>query len=211
MTEVTVLLADDHPIVCDGISKLLAESVDIKLVGEAHDGEQALAMVEELQPDVLLLDMELPKISGVEIAKRLSDDGSATRILALSTYDDPEYINAVLEQGAAGYLIKDEVPTKIADAIRGVARGEKGWLSRSAASELSRTIQRDAGGPEELTGREMQVLQAVVEGKTNAQIGVELDISDKTVEKHLESVYKKLNVSSRVEAAVMAVRQSLFE
>ncbi len=129
----------------------------------------------------------------------------------MSSYADPEYINAVLEEGASGYLIKDEVPEKIADAIRGVARGERGWLSRSVASMLSQSIEKGNSGPEDLTDRELQVLEALVEGKTNLQIGLDLDISDKTVEKHLESVYKKLGVSSRVEAAVLAVKNSLFE
>lgn len=123
---IRVLLADDHPITREGIKQFLLTSVNIDLVGEAEDGQQALTLVDELQPDILLLDMEMPIVKGVEVARQLKEKGSPVRILALSTYDDKQYIHALLAAGASGYLTKEEVPENIIDAIRGVARGEQG-------------------------------------------------------------------------------------
>jgi DNA-binding NarL/FixJ family response regulator len=209
MTKIRIVLADDHPITREGIKKLLSDATDIELVGEAVDGNQALQLVDEEHPDVLLLDMEMPEIKGLEVARHLKEAGSPVRILALSTYDDKQYIFGLLAAGACGYLTKEEVPENILDAVRGVARGERGWVSRRVAAIMSAwTHAGDEGNG--LTERETQVLRLVVDGKTNHEIGYELGISQKTVEKHLESVFSKLNVSSRVEAAVLAVRDGLI-
>jgi len=194
MSTIRVFLVDDHPIVCDGIRAILDQNIGIELVGEAHSGEEAFEQLPAASPDVVLLDMELPDMSGVDVADQLAEDMPEARVLALSSYDDPHYIDAVLGSGAAGYLLKDEVPKLIVDAIRGVARGEQGWLSRSVASHLSQTVQDAAAGPEALTKREKEVLRCVVDGKTNAEIGQALGISEKTVEKHLEHVFSKLGV-----------------
>lgn len=210
MPTIQVYLVDDHPVVCHGIRAMLGASIGVELIGEAHSGEEALAFLAHNKPDVVLLDMELPDMSGVDVAQELAKKGNDFRVLALSSFDDPHYIDSVLSSGAAGYILKDEVPKEIVDAIRGVARGEKGWLSRSVAAHLSQAVHAAASGPEQLTKRERQVLHHVVEGKTNAEIGVVLGISEKTVEKHLEHVFSKLDVSSRVEAAVLAVRDSLL-
>lgn len=210
MSEIRVVLADDHPIVRDGIRKLLTDSIGIKIIGEAEDGEEAYRQVIENTPDVLLLDMELPGIHGVDLTKRLIKEGVKVKILALSSYNDKGYISEMLALGASGYLIKDEVPKKIVDAIRGVAHGEQGWVSREVAAILSQ-MAIDGGTSHELTDREEEVLKLVVQGKTNREIGYELEISEKTVEKHLNNVFEKLNVRSRVEAAVFAVQNKLFE
>jgi DNA-binding NarL/FixJ family response regulator len=207
---IRVVLVDDHPITRAGIKRFLDRAVDIEVVGEASTGEQALELVEQLSPDVLLLDMELPDLKGVTVAKRLKEGGSPVHILALSTYNNKQYIFGLLSIGAAGYLTKEEVPETIVEAVRGVARGEQGWVSRKVAAVMSTWAQDDVSQPSDLTDREMQVLHGVVEGKTNQEIGLDLGISQKTVEKHLESVYSKMNVASRVEAAVMAVRQGMF-
>lgn len=207
---IKVVLADDHPITRAGIKRFLDRAVDIDVIGEASTGEQALELVEQLIPDVLLLDMELPDLKGVTVAKRLKESGSPVHILALSTYNNKQYIFGLLSIGAAGYLTKEEVPETIIDAVRGVARGEQGWVSRKVAAVMSTWAQDDVSQPSELTDRELQVLRGVVDGKTNQEIGLELGISPKTVEKHLESVFSKMKVSSRVEAAVMAVRQGMF-
>ena len=210
MTNIQVLIADDHPIVCKGIRNILDPAVGITVVGEAKSGEEALQMIESLHPDVVLLDMELPDINGIEVVKKVVETGTSVRILGLSTYDDSEYISQLISMGASGYLLKDEMPDTIVEAVRGVARGETGWVSRKVAAKLSQILQDEQVGSTNLTPREMEVLHLVVDGKTNAEIGLNLGISEKTVEKHLEAIFRKMGVVSRVEAAVMAVRENLF-
>jgi len=209
MPPIRVVLADDHPVVRTGIKNLIGRSADIQVVGEASNGDEALRLVEELAPDVLLLDMEMPGVKGVEVAQRLHSVESNVKILALSAYDDKQYIQELLESGAAGYLTKEEAPDTIIDAIRGVSMGEQGWVSRRVAAQMSVWMREEETDSNRLTNRELDVLRLVVEGKTNQGIGLSLGISEKTVEKYLEAVFSKLGVSSRVEAAVMAVREGL--
>jgi len=210
MSDIRVLLADDHPIVRDGIRNLLTDSIGIEIIGEAEDGHQAYQQVIEKSPDVLLLDMELPGIHGVDLTKKLIEEGIKVKILALSSYSDKAFISEMLAMGASGYLIKDEVPKNIVDAIRGVAHGEQGWVSREVAAILSQ-IAVNQEPNHDLTDREEEVLKLVVQGKTNREIGYQLEISEKTVEKHLNNVFEKLSVRSRVEAAVYAVQNQLFD
>lgn len=208
MSPTNVLLVDDHPVVRTGIRNLLEKAPDIVVVGEASDGMEALELVKQLNPDVLLLDMEMPGLNGNEVAQELQKMGSPVRILALSAHDDRQYIQELLANGASGYLIKEEVPEAIIEAVRGVARGESGWVSRRVAAQMSNWMREDSQENRMgLTPREVQVLRAVVDGKTNQEIGLDLGISEKTVEKHLEGVFSKLGVASRVEAAVHAVRE----
>jgi DNA-binding NarL/FixJ family response regulator len=210
MCRIRVVLADDHPIAREGLRTLLEKTDDIEVVGEAGDGVEALTMVAQFAPDVLLLDMEMPGLIGVEVARQLQANGSGVRILALSAHNDDQYIKDTLASGAAGYLIKEEIPQTIVEAIRGVARGEQGWVSRQVAAHMMAWTQEGAASAAQLTPRELQVLGLVVQGKTNQEIGLALGVSDKTVEKHLDSIFTKLHVSSRVEAAVWAVREGLF-
>jgi DNA-binding NarL/FixJ family response regulator len=207
MEKIRVMLADDHPVARAGIRKFLKKATDIDVIAEAADGNQALELARELTPDVLLLDVELPGIKGLEIARELQAMRSPVKILVLSTYDDKQFIFGLLGNGASGYLTKEEVPETIVEAVRGVARGEKGWVSRRVAAIMSAWTQTDEISSKSLTHRELDVLKWVVKGKTNQEIGVELGISQKTVEKHLESVFAKLKVTSRVEAAVLAVQE----
>lgn len=208
MAAIRVVVADDHPLAREGLRKLINEAIDIEVVGETDDGAKVLQLVEQLQPDVLLLDMEMPGSNGIEVAKKLKAQKSAVRILALSAHDDKHYISGLLSSGAAGYLTKEEVPQTIIEAIRGVARGEQGWVSRQVAAKMMAWTQQN-DTKTALSERELEVLKLVVEGKTNQEIGLALKISEKTVEKHLDNVFTKLNVSSRVEAAVYAVREGL--
>jgi DNA-binding NarL/FixJ family response regulator len=210
MTPIRVVLADDHPVVRNGIKNLLSRSVDIEVIGEASNGDEALRLVSDLTPDVLLLDMEMPGIKGVEVAQKVHNDGSLVRILALSAYDDKHYILELLEHGASGYLTKEEAPDTIIEAIRGVSQGEQGWVSRRVAAQMAVWMREEEPDSSRLTKRELEVLKLVVDGKTNQGIGHSLGISEKTVEKYLEAVFNKLGVSSRVEAAVYAVREGMI-
>ncbi len=209
MPDIRVLIADDHPVVRQGIRNLIDSAVGMSVVGEANSGPVALQMIEELRPDLVLLDMEMPDLSGVEVIQRLKEAQLPVRVLGLSSYDDIEFITQLLSFGASGYLLKDEVPESIVEAVRGVARGETGWVSRKVAAKLSQILQKGKEANTNLTPRELDVLRLVVEGRTNAEIGMKLGISEKTVEKHLDAIFRKMDVASRVEAAVMAVRDKL--
>ena len=207
--EIRVILADDHPVVRTGIRTLLQQAEDIVVVAETGNGSEVFKLVEQLAPDVLLLDLEMPGLSGVEVAMRLKEEGAVVRVLALSAYDDEEYIRNLLLHGAAGYLTKEEAIEIIIDAVRGVARGEQGWFSRRAIAQLSALTRQEPAPGKELTNRERDVLRLVAAGKTNLEIGHALGISEKTVEKHMGAMFNKLQVSSRVEAAVLAVQQGI--
>ncbi len=207
MSPTSVVIVDDHPVVRAGIRNLLEKAPDITVAGEASNGSEALNILKEHIPDVLLLDMEMPGMSGNEVAQAIQKAGLPVRILALSAHDDRQYIQELLSNGAAGYLVKEEVPETIVEAVRGVARGEKGWVSRRVAAQISSWMGNERKEHNGLTSREVEVLQAVVAGKTNQEIGLTLGISEKTVEKHLEGIFAKLGVASRVEAAVYAVRE----
>lgn len=209
MANIRVVIADDHPVARAGIRKFLEKEPDIQVVAEASSGEEAIKLVVELSPDILLLDMELPGMRGTEVARKLKEMKSPVKVLALSTYDNRQYILGLLASGAAGYLIKEEVPETIIEAVRGVARGEQGWVSRRVAAKMTVWMQSESTKEGELTEREVEVLRLVVAGKTNQEIGFTLGISPRTVEKHVDSLYTKLGVSSRVEAAVFAVRDKL--
>jgi len=211
MSPIRILVADDHPVVRDGIRLLLEKAGNVEIVGEAANGADALDLAGSAAPDVVLLDMELPDIEGTQVARQIQQHHPEIKVLALSAYSDPFYIKGVLESGAAGYLMKDEAPELILEAVQGVARGEKGWVSRRISAQMASWVQ--TGRPEEarLTPREEEVLRLVVAGKTNQAIAAELMISEKTVEKYMGDIFARLNVTSRVEAAVYAVRQGLVK
>ncbi len=206
---IRIVLVDDHPVVRSGIRSLLEKVEGFEIVGEASEGAGVPALVAETHPDVLLLDMELPDIDGTQVAKHIQQSDPLVKILALSAHDDPVYIRGLLESGAAGYLMKEEAPDTIIEAVRGVAQGDKGWVSRRVAARVSAWME----GPDKarLTTREQEVLRLMVKGKTNQAIAMDLEISEKTVEKHVGEIFVKLGVTSRVEAAVYAVRAGLVE
>lgn len=211
MIPIRVLLADDHPVVRNGIRALLENAGDIEVVGEAANGMELLDLAGKVPSDLVLLDMELPDIGGTQVANQIQQGYPNLKILALSAHDDTFYIKGVLESGAAGYLMKDEAPEMILEAIRGVARGDKGWISRRISAQITSWVQAGKSFEIKLTPREEAVLSLVVTGKTNQAIAAELNLSEKTVEKYMGAIFTKLNVSSRVEAAVYAVRQGLVK
>jgi DNA-binding NarL/FixJ family response regulator len=210
MASVRVVLADDHPIVRAGIRDLLSSAPDIAVVGEAGDGRGALQRVAELAPDVLLLDMELPDQTGIDVMRALKESGAAVRVLALSAYDDEQYIRGVLSHGAAGYITKEEALDTIVEAVRGAARGEEGWLSRRAAARMAEWSRRiDQPGNQALTPRETEVLRLLGRGWSNDEIARELTISERTVRFHLTNAYDKLGLGSRSQAIAWALKQHL--
>lgn len=213
MAVIRIVLADDHPIVRDGVRLLLERDPELVVVGEAGDGEEALRLVCELAPDVLVLDMALPRLPGVGVARRLQESASPVRVLGLSAHDDEEYITGLLAAGAAGYLTKDEARQRIVEAVHGVARGETGWLSRRATAKLlGRTSMGMWPTPgSALSAREREVLQLVAHGLDNMQIATALGIGPGTVRTHVNTIFGKLGVHKRSEAVAQAWAQGLVD
>jgi len=209
MTDVIrVLLADDHPTLRVGLRVLLDQAPDIEVVGEADSGQEALAQLEALQPDVVVLDCQLPDLEGPEVAREMRRRGFEVQILALSGYDDDRYVRGMLEADAAGYLLKEEAPEVIVAAVRKAARGE-GYFSPPVAAKIAGWARGETSKLDELTERELDVLQLLARGWDNHRIAEELAISERTVRFHLRNIYDKLGLKSRTEAAVWAVRQGL--
>jgi len=205
-----VVLADDHAVVRAGIRHLLRKAPDITVVGEAINGDEALRMVEDLTPDVLLLDMEMPTVSGIEVAQKLQEAQSPVRILVLSAYEDSQYIQALLDSGASGYLTKDEVPEIIVEAVRGVSRGEEGWVSPRIAQKMSFWIPSDEGPTKKLNQVEMRVLRLAAQNKEVREIGGILGIQESTVDRYLQAIFSKLGADNPAEAIEKAEEAGLL-
>ncbi len=183
MPVIRVVLAEDHPVVRMGVRRFLEREPDIAVIGEACSGDEAYQKANELEPDLLLLDLQMPGLSGIDVAKRLIEESSPVKILVLSAHDDKIFVWQTLSIGVAGYLTKDEAMDEIIEAVRGVASGEKGWVSRRVAGKVSALIRSENETPMGLTRRDLQILRKAADGKTNVRIGYELGISSKTVEK----------------------------
>ncbi len=202
---ISVVVADDHPIIRSGIKNELLRYPDIKVLGEAADGNEALYQVEALQPDVLLLDINMPGLKAIQVVRQLRALPAPPQILILTAYGDVELVMALLKAGAKGYLLKDDDPSAIIAGVRTVAQGET-YLSRVVATSVVEYLVKGETkrlGPE-LSPREMEVLQLVAQGWGNAQIAQTLDISEGTVKNHVTSLYNKVGVRSRAELVVWA-------
>lgn len=206
---IRVVLADDHPVFRTGLRSLLEEDASIEIAGEASDGQQALRLVRGEQPDVLVLDLELPALSGLEVARQLAAEASATRVLILSVHEEASYVRALLSTGVAGYLSKAEAGEVIVQAVVRIAAGEEGWFSRAITGHLVTLAAEREADDKILSDRESEVLRLVARGLSNKQIATRLGISQHTVKNHLARIYPKLGVQSRVEATLWAQRHGL--
>ena len=206
MEKIRILLADDHAIVRAGIRQFLESAGDIEVVAEAGDGEQAKELIQTKRPDVAVLDIQMPKATGIEVTRWAKVNAQGVGILILTAYDDDPYVMVVLQAGANGYVLKTASPDDIIQAVRDVHAG-KSVLDPSVTGALMAQIFRkpETQPVEQLTEREMEVLHLVAKGFTNKAIGVQLGISDRTVQGHLAHIFDKLQAASRTEAVMRAV------
>jgi DNA-binding NarL/FixJ family response regulator len=205
-TKIRVLLADDHHIVREGIHKLLESARDIEVIAEAGDGEEAEALIQKLKPDVAVLDIQMPKASGIEVTRWLRAHFPEIGVLILTAYDDDPYVMAVLQAGANGYVLKTATPDDLVQAVRDVYEGKSALDASITKKLMSNLFKRTDNRPiEPLTDRELDVLRLAAKGYTNKAIGVQLQISDRTVQGHLAHIFAKMQATSRTEAVMRAV------
>ncbi len=205
---ITVLIADDHPVVRQGLQVLLSVQDDIEVAGEAADGEQAVAMVAELDPDVILLDLKLPGGDGLAVLRQLREAGRRTRALVLTSAVDRNLVARAMQAGAAGFLYKDVDPDALVRALRSVHDGHTLLGPEAAGTLLNSAAAAPAvRGIGALTGREREVLAQIADGRSNREIARLLRVSEKTVKTHVSSVLAKLGVADRTQAALLAVRE----
>jgi DNA-binding NarL/FixJ family response regulator len=201
---IRVLLADDHGVIRDGLGRLIAGLDDIELVGVAADGADAVARAAELAPDVVLMDLDMPRMDGIEATRRVLEDRPGTAVLVLTSFSDRARILGAIEAGACGYLLKDVASEEVAAGIRSAARGESPIDPRAARALVSAQAQHDPAAA--LSPREADVLALLVEGLPNKLIARRLEISEKTVKTHLTAIFRALDVTDRTQAALWAER-----
>ena len=212
MEKIRVLLAEDHVVVREGTRELIRREQDMEVVGEAGDGEEAIELVTKLQPDVVIMDIAMPKVNGIEATRRIKELHPATAVLILTAYDNEQYIFALLEAGAAGYLLKNVRRSELIDAVRAVYAGESVLhpvVTRKVLQRFSGAKGRpgEGGGRDILSEREMEVLHLASKGISNKDIARELVVSARTVQAHLGNIFNKLGVGSRTEAVLYALRR----
>jgi two-component system, NarL family, response regulator NreC len=214
--EIRLLLADDHAVVRSGLRLLLDSQPDMRIVGEAENGRETVRLVSELEPDVVLMDIEMPDMNGIEATRQIKETTAKTAVLALTMYEDDQYFFEMLRAGAAGYVPKRAAPDELVTAIRAVSRGEV-FLYPSLAGRLVQDyFQRVDTGEQstmtdDLTPREQEVLTLIAEGLSNGEIARDLVISVKTVDRHRENIMRKLNLHNRVDLVKYALRKGLID
>jgi DNA-binding NarL/FixJ family response regulator len=221
MGKIRVLIVDDHPVVLEGLHTMLSTDRNIEIVGEASDGVEAVAMVEDHKPNVVLMDIRMPNMDGVQATRRIKQQSPATAVIVLTMYDTDAYVVDAVRAGASGYLLKDATREMVVDTIRAVNSGAtliKTSLLTEAISSLVQSQkghQAEAGSPgegmEQLTAREREVLKLAAVGYSNKDIAKELNITQDTVKKHMQSILGKLHASSRIHAAIQATRAGIIK
>ncbi len=212
MDTIRIIIAEDHAVVREGTRKILEQSPGLEVVGEADDGQQAVELVERLQPDMAIIDIAMPGLNGIEATRRIKQESPHVGVLVLTAYDDDQYVSALLDAGAAGYLLKNVHGSELVDAVRRVHSGEAVLHPVIARKVLERFVkakaEADAGTA--LSAREIGVLRLAARGMGNKEIGVQLGLSARTVQVHLAHIFNKLSVASRTEAVIHGLRQGLL-
>jgi NarL family two-component system response regulator LiaR len=212
---ITILLADDHVLLRQGTRELLEREDDMTVVGEAGDGEEAVRLTADLHPHVIIMDIAMPKMNGIEATRRIKEIFPDSAVLILSAYDDDQYVFAILEAGAAGYLLKDVPSDELVEAIRAVHAGESILHPTIARKVVNRFASPQGLGPaavesDQLSDREMEVLKLAAQGMTNMEIAKELDLSVRTIQGHLSNIFSKMQVGSRTEAVIQGLQRGWF-
>jgi DNA-binding NarL/FixJ family response regulator len=208
---IRIVLADDHALVRHGFRMILAAQPDMEVAGEAGNGREAVELCQKLKPDVVVMDVTMPELNGIEATRRLIELSPRTRVLALSMHKDAVYVREILRAGARGYLLKDSADTDLLAAVRAVAKGE-GYLSPGVSDAVLSDYRRHVTDPLDLlTTREREVLQLIAEGKTNKEIATSLNLSVYTIEAHRGRLMEKLNLHSTGELVRFAVRSGLID
>jgi len=213
MDKIKILLADDHVVVRQGTRELLEREQDMRVVAEAGDGEEAVRMAAEHRPDVAIMDISMPRLNGIEATRQIKAAQPGTAVLVLTAYDDDQYVFALLEAGAAGYLLKNVRADELVRAIRAVHAGEAVLhpaIARKVLNRFASPVKDERAGEsdaEQLTEREMQVLKLAAKGMTNQQIADDLVLSARTIQTHLSNVFGKMGVGSRTEAVLKGLQK----
>lgn len=214
MDEIKVLIVDDHALMRQGLKKILEMEDNITVVGEASDGLDALKKVKELNPDVVLMDINMPEMSGIDTIKLFKKEGIKCGVIILTIYDEPEYLFEGLRAGAQGFILKDVDSTVLIDAVTAVNRGEsfiQPNMTRELIYEFNRLSEnKKKTNTSPLTKRESEVLKYITEGYSNSEIASKLMISEKTVKNHVSNILRKLDVLDRTQAAVYAIKNNLI-
>ncbi|HHU50990.1 MAG TPA: response regulator transcription factor [Firmicutes bacterium] len=205
---ISVYIVDDHPFVREGLKTYLGTDPEIQVVGEAGNGENALPALKELDPDVAIIDLHLPKMSGVEIIKAIKESQLHTQVIILSSFCEDEEIIAAIDAGALSYLLKDSSPEKLLEAVKAAQRGEP-VLHPRIVKKLMQRVSRKELQTEPLTLKETEVLRELVKGKSNKEIAADLFISETTVKTHVSNILQKLGVKDRTQAVIKALRLKL--
>lgn len=211
MKRIRILLADDHAVVRQGFKMILSSQADMEIVGEAGNGREAVELAESLKPDIVVMDVAMPELNGIEATRRLTASTPHSRVVALSMHKDNVYVREILRAGARGYLLKDSVAGDLVSAVRAVAQGE-GYISPAVSNAVLDDYRKHVTNPIDLlSSREREVLQMLAEGKTNKEIAAVLNLSVYTVDAHRGRIMEKLNVHSINELVRFAVRNGLID